>query len=201
MPRDPRKVLGLNLSQPGRSHIPEQFDVHLPVQGDPNGLLVDLIGGQPGQELLNDRPAERRDEEVVLQHVDPEDVLALEPEHGVVPGDDQLHFRVLARDGREDRQHCVAGGRGERLEVLVHGVEAPGTCRPPAVQDKGIGMGLAEAVVLPKIGDLLGVLAVGDLLHLVKPVGHWLSVLLLDQGEVRGPVGLVDRHTREGTPA
>ena len=59
-------------------------------------------------------------------------------------------------------------------------------------------MGLAEAVILLKEGDLIGVLAVGDLGHLVEPVRHGLAVLLLDGREVARAVG-VGGHGQDST--
>ena len=45
-------------------------------------------------------------------------------------------------------------------------------------------MGLREAVVLAKVGDLLWVLLVLDFLHDLEPVGHLLAIALFNSGEV-----------------
>ena len=55
-------------------------------------------------------------------------------------------------------------------------------------------MGLREAVVLAKVGDLLWVLLVLDFLHDLEPVGHLFAVALFDSGEV----GLARRIFRHG---
>ena len=54
-------------------------------------------------------------------------------------------------------------------------------------------MGLREAVVRAKVGDLLWVLLVLDFLHDLKPVGHLFAVALFDGGEV-GLAGWIFWH-------
>ena len=54
-------------------------------------------------------------------------------------------------------------------------------------------MGLREAIVLAKVGNLLWVLLVLDLLHDLEPVGHLFAVALFDSGEV-GLTGGIIRH-------
>ena len=54
-------------------------------------------------------------------------------------------------------------------------------------------MGLREAIVLAKVGNLLWVLLVLDFLHDLKPIGHLLAVTLFDSGEV-GLAGWVFWH-------
>ena len=54
-------------------------------------------------------------------------------------------------------------------------------------------MGLREAVVLAKVGDLLWVLLVLDFLHDLEPVGHLFAIALFDSGEV-GLARRIFRH-------
>ena len=55
-------------------------------------------------------------------------------------------------------------------------------------------MGLAESVILPQVCDLFWILPVSDLLHLVKPIGHWQTVFLHNGREVGRPVGIAAGH-------
>ena len=187
--------LAPDLRQTRGGQATHQRGIDLPVQGDADGLLVHLISGKFWGELLNDGRTHGRDQQVVLEDINPEDVVAFEPEHGVIPRDDEIQLGVLGGDGREDGVHRGARGLVIGRQVVLDSVVAPRALGATAIQHESIGVGLTEPMVLAQKGDLLGVLEFFDLGHLIEPVRHRLAMLLLDQGEVGRPVRLVDRHS------
>ena len=187
--------LAPDLGQTRSSQATYQGGIDLPVQGDADGLLVHLISGKFRGELFNDGRTHGRDQQVVLEDVNAEDVLAFEPEHRVIPRDNELQPGVLGGDGREDGVNRGARGLVIRRQVMLDGVVAPRALGASDIQHESISVGLTEPVVLAQKGDLLGVLEFFDLGNLIEPVGHRLTMLLLDQGEVRRPVRPVDRHS------
>ncbi len=55
-------------------------------------------------------------------------------------------------------------------------------------------MGLAKAMLLFQIGNLLGVFEVCNLFHYRMPEAHWLAVLGLNLWKVRGAIAFVCSH-------
>lgn len=113
--------------------------------------------------------------------------------HRLIPRYNNFGLGKLARDHCEDFAHGFLLLGRELAEVILNRGMPVGAGGTLAIEHQRICMRAAEPMVLLQIGHLLGVLAIPYLAHHVEPVGHGLTMLLLDSREVRGTIRI--RHT------